>query len=73
MTFDYNINAGLATMLNIYFMLYAIEKKNILLRKLLWPDKFKFKRKSDFRLSFTFHITECINFKTARNWFSIDF
>lgn len=64
--------SGLVMMQSIYFPLCAIEKKKkkktILLRKLLWPDRFKFKRKFDFQLSFTFKISECIIFQTARKW-----
>lgn len=58
------------------FILCCVQqkKKNILLRKHLWPDKFKLKRKFDFQLSFTFKISECIIFFDQQGIsFSTDF
>lgn len=69
-TLHYNINVGSGHdaehLLSVVCNRKKKKKKTILLRKLLWPDRFKFKRKFDFQLSFTFKISECIIFQTAR-------
>ena len=65
MTLYHNINVRSGHDAEHLFYIVQLKKKKKrqhFVKKLLWPNKFKFKRKFDFQLSFTFKISECVIF-----------
>lgn len=61
LTLHYSTKAGLVIQ-RAFSLCCMLQRKNILLRKHLWPDRFELKRKFDFQISFTFKISEYIIF-----------